>query len=115
MSSEEAYRLSQARHSDPVDVSVAEDLVGELEGHLASLSPTVRSVDARRRHIYPLTYAVKGNVLTDSLDGKKTGHTEQTFLFCGKRQAMLLKTRIFLGVSTQIMRRFSAGGRGQSV
>lgn len=43
MSSEEAYRLSQARHSDPVDVSVAEDLVGELEGHLSNLSPTVRT------------------------------------------------------------------------
>lgn len=43
MSSEEAYRLSQARHSDPVDVSVAEDLVGELEGHLSSLSPMVRT------------------------------------------------------------------------
>eukprot|EP00904_Undaria_pinnatifida_P008715 jgi/Undpi1/4974/HiC_scaffold_19.g08326.m1 len=40
MSSEEAYRLSQARHSDPVDVAFAENLIAELEYHLSTISPT---------------------------------------------------------------------------
>ncbi|CAM9940787.1 unnamed protein product, partial [Hapterophycus canaliculatus] len=39
MTSEEAWRLSQARHASPVDVAFAEDLVDELESHVSRISP----------------------------------------------------------------------------
>ncbi|CAB1112131.1 unnamed protein product [Ectocarpus sp. CCAP 1310/34] len=39
MSSEEAWRLSQARRSSPVDVAFAEDLVHELEDHISRIPP----------------------------------------------------------------------------
>lgn len=47
MSSEEAYRLSQERRSDPVDVGVADDLIGELEGHLLQISPSVSDIQSK--------------------------------------------------------------------
>lgn len=43
MSSEEAWRLSQARRSSPVDVAFAEDLVQELENHISRIPPDVRN------------------------------------------------------------------------
>ena len=41
MTSEEAYRLAQEKRPAPVEVSVAEDIIAELEAHLSSLSPSV--------------------------------------------------------------------------
>ncbi|CAM9263969.1 unnamed protein product [Sphacelaria rigidula] len=40
MTSEEAYRLAQEKRPAPVEISVAEDLIAELEAHLSSLSPS---------------------------------------------------------------------------
>lgn len=45
MSSEEAWRLSQARRSSPVDVAFAEDLVHELEDHISRIPPDVRTAE----------------------------------------------------------------------
>lgn len=47
MSSEEAYRLSQERRSDPVDVGVTDDLIGELEDHLLQISPSVSDIQSK--------------------------------------------------------------------
>lgn len=43
MTSEEAWRLSQARRASPVDVAFAEDLVKELGDHVSRISPDVSS------------------------------------------------------------------------
>ncbi|CAM9112784.1 unnamed protein product [Scytosiphon promiscuus] len=48
MTSEEAWRLSQARHASPVDISFAEDLVNELEDHISRISPDVNILGDER-------------------------------------------------------------------
>lgn len=47
MTSEEAWRLSTARNSSPVDVAFCEDLVQELSEYVFRISPEVRNVNMR--------------------------------------------------------------------